>query len=190
VLVVQALGQLDDAGGSGHAARPRRPEPGRRLDDRSSTTSAVSTSAAGASDSPDSYAASLAFSSSFSAIVLRHSTTISSRKSSTSSGSKPSLNRTCWNCFVTTSSGVKAMVFPLSGLATGPGDGARSTGRINSIAAALRVQKGTTQPMRVTDRRTKQINIVSGKPRSRATGPIRNGGMSRRKKPSGGSVTV
>src|ERR1044071_5195037 len=43
-------------------------------------------------------------------MVLRHSTTISSRKSSTSSGSNPSLNRTCWNCLVTTSSGVNAIV--------------------------------------------------------------------------------
>src|SRR5690606_32396401 len=43
---------------------------------------------------------------------FRHSTTISSRKSSTSSGSKPSLKRTCWNCLVTTSSGVSDMVSP------------------------------------------------------------------------------
>jgi hypothetical protein len=81
----------------------------------SSTTGAGSATgsgadSAGAGAAPDSYAASLALSSSFSAMVLRHSTTISSRKSSTSSGSNPSLNRTCWNCLVTTSSGVKAMV--------------------------------------------------------------------------------
>src|SRR6185312_3085599 len=78
------------------------------------TGSSLVSAAAGAGVEPDSYAASFAFSSSDSAIVARQATTTSSRKSSTSSGSKPSLKRTCWNCFVTTSSGVNAMVVPLS----------------------------------------------------------------------------
>ena len=42
----------------------------------------------------------------------------------------------------------------------------------------------------VIDSSTNTTSIVRGNPRSRAIGPSRSGGMSRRKKRSGGSVTV